>query len=98
MSGPRLEDIPERFEYPGYLRLPPLIQTGTQSSTPQTSQMGYLLTEVMIILCRQDGRPWLQVDLSGARTLGHGTTEEIRRELAAKGFFMYRAGSGTAPL
>ena len=35
-------------EYPGYLRLPPLIQAGTQSSTPQPPQTGYFLTEVMI--------------------------------------------------
>ena len=33
--------------YPGYLRLPPLIQTSTQSSTPQTAQIGYLLTEAL---------------------------------------------------
>ena len=37
-------------EYPGYLRLLYLIQQGTQSSTPKTSQMGYLLTEAMIWL------------------------------------------------
>ena len=34
-------------EYPGYLRVLYLIQQGTQSSTPKTSQLGYLLTEVM---------------------------------------------------
>ena len=38
---------PYGFEYPGYLRLPPLIQTGAPSSTPQTFQIGYLLTEAM---------------------------------------------------
>ena len=34
--------------YPGYLRPSSLIQMGTQNSTPQTPQMGYLLTEVTI--------------------------------------------------
>ena len=38
---------PYNSEYPGYLQLPPFIQMGTQSSTPQTSQIGYLLTEAM---------------------------------------------------
>ena len=35
-------------EYPGYLRVLYLIQQGTQSSTPKTSQMGSLFTEAMI--------------------------------------------------
>ena len=30
-----------------YLRVPPLVQVGTQSNTPQTSQIGYLLAEAM---------------------------------------------------
>ena len=34
-------------EHPGYLRLPPLTQTGTQSSTPQAPQIGYLSTEAL---------------------------------------------------
>ena len=34
------------FEYPGYLQAPPLIQTGTQSSTPKKNRRGYRLTEV----------------------------------------------------
>ena len=48
---------PYDSEYTGYLRLPPLIQMGTQSSTLQTSQIGYLLTEVMtslLQLCNKD--------------------------------------------
>ena len=39
---------PYDSEYPGYLWLLPLMQTGTQSSTPQTPQIGYRLTEVMM--------------------------------------------------
>ena len=38
---------PYNSEYPGFLRVRHLIQTGTQSSIPQTPQIGYLLTEVM---------------------------------------------------
>ena len=34
---------PHDSEYPGYRRLPPLMQTSTQSSTPHTSTIGYLL-------------------------------------------------------
>ena len=41
------ENIPPRdSEYPGYLRLPPLIQAGIQSG--HTPQIGYLVTEVTI--------------------------------------------------
>ena len=43
---------PYDSEYPGYLRVLYLIQQGTQSSTPKTSKMGYLLTEAMT--CQAD--------------------------------------------
>ena len=39
---------PYDSEYPGYLRVLCLIQQGAQSSTPKTSQMGYLLAEAII--------------------------------------------------
>ena len=47
-SGPRLKDTPVRFlSAPDtYLWALYLIQQGTQSSTPNASQMGYLLVEV----------------------------------------------------
>ena len=38
---------PYGSEYPGYLRIAPLVQTGIQSSTPQPAHIGYLLTEVI---------------------------------------------------
>ena len=42
-----LQKPPYDSEYPGYLRLPALVQKGTQTSTPQTFQIGYLLTEAL---------------------------------------------------
>ena len=60
-----------------YLRVSSLIQAGTQSSTPQTSQIGYLLTEVMI--------SWLNLSTLPRRLLmmevGSLRVERFRHEM-----------------
>ena len=40
ISGPRFKYTPCGFEYPGYLRVPSLTQTGAPSSTPKKSRSG----------------------------------------------------------
>ena len=64
-------------EYPGYLRVLYLIQQGTQSSTPKTSQIEYFLTEALMLSQipwrrAPEGAPRARWTGGGDDATGHG--------------------------
>ena len=82
---------PYAFEYPGYLRVPSLTQTGTQSSIPQPPpKIGYLLTEVMVCMLLS------RITARGGFKHKHGLTIRMRRE-RFRATYLVGAAPGVCP-